>query len=337
VNELAGKEAYENFSRTVNLKRLVNGSFIELASLLRENRDRKYYEVLGYASFEAYIASPELSFRRRSVYDFIAIYEKFVIECGVQPAALIGHEWTKLAEILPYVTNENYEELLSEVETLSRSDLRLKLKEDRRRELALKNALKVVSGIRLYNEDFRNSDVFNIDVIITDPPYPSEYLPLWQDLFDFASKRLKPSGFLITYSGELNLDKIMKMDFKGLNYYWTFCLYHMGGEIQLILPRNIICRWKPILIFQKPPFKKMETVTQDYGVSESREKNEHEWQQSESGVLRLIEAFSEEGDTLVDPFAGSGTFLKVARDLRRNAIGYEVDETTYNIAKGKLA
>ncbi len=41
---------------------------------------------------------------------------------------------------------------------------------------------------------------------------------------------------------------------------------------------------------------------------------------------RCIMAASKEGDTILDPFAGSGTTLKVAAELNRNAIGYEISE-----------
>jgi ParB/RepB/Spo0J family partition protein len=40
-------------------------------------------------------------------------------------------------------------------------------------------------------------------------------------------------------------------------------------------------------------------------------------------VYRLVKMFSYEGDTVLDPFLGSGTTIKVARELNRNGIGYE--------------
>jgi DNA modification methylase len=40
-------------------------------------------------------------------------------------------------------------------------------------------------------------------------------------------------------------------------------------------------------------------------------------------VNRLIRMFSYVGDTVLDPFLGSGTTVKVARDLERVGIGYE--------------
>ncbi len=40
---------------------------------------------------------------------------------------------------------------------------------------------------------------------------------------------------------------------------------------------------------------------------------------------RIITLYSYVGDTVLDPFAGTGTTLKVAKELKRNAIGYEID------------
>jgi DNA modification methylase len=40
---------------------------------------------------------------------------------------------------------------------------------------------------------------------------------------------------------------------------------------------------------------------------------------------RLIKLFTFVGETILDPFLGSGTTTKVAKELRRNSIGYEID------------
>jgi len=40
---------------------------------------------------------------------------------------------------------------------------------------------------------------------------------------------------------------------------------------------------------------------------------------------RLIKAFSYVGETILDPFVGSGTTLLAAADLKRNGIGYEIN------------
>ena len=41
---------------------------------------------------------------------------------------------------------------------------------------------------------------------------------------------------------------------------------------------------------------------------------------------RTIEVFTEEGDTICDPFLGTGTTLRACRETSRSGIGYEIDE-----------
>lgn len=50
-----------------------------------------------------------------------------------------------------------------------------------------------------------------------------------------------------------------------------------------------------------------------------------------------IRSWSNEGDTVLDPFAGSGTTLKMARELGRKAIGIEVNADYCDIIKARLA
>ncbi|MEM3455490.1 MAG: site-specific DNA-methyltransferase [Thermoproteota archaeon] len=51
---------------------------------------------------------------------------------------------------------------------------------------------------------------------------------------------------------------------------------------------------------------------------------------------RLIKMFSFIGDTVLDPFLGSGTTVKVSLELKRNAIGYEINKDFLKIIKEKL-
>lgn len=51
---------------------------------------------------------------------------------------------------------------------------------------------------------------------------------------------------------------------------------------------------------------------------------------------RLIKLFSYKGETVLDPFMGSGTTLKVAHQLGRKCIGYEIDIELLDIVKEKL-
>ncbi|MEM3265623.1 MAG: site-specific DNA-methyltransferase [Thermoplasmata archaeon] len=51
---------------------------------------------------------------------------------------------------------------------------------------------------------------------------------------------------------------------------------------------------------------------------------------------RLIKLFSYVGETVLDPFMGSATTLKVAVELRRKAVGYEIDLELLDVVKKKL-
>ena len=51
---------------------------------------------------------------------------------------------------------------------------------------------------------------------------------------------------------------------------------------------------------------------------------------------RIIKLFSYVGETVLDPFAGSGTTMKVARLLGRNSIGIEIKKSLIPVIKKKL-
>lgn len=50
----------------------------------------------------------------------------------------------------------------------------------------------------------------------------------------------------------------------------------------------------------------------------------------------FIKLFTDEGDLVLDPFAGSGTTIKVAKELRRNAIGIELISEYCEMAREKI-
>jgi site-specific DNA-methyltransferase (cytosine-N4-specific) len=53
-------------------------------------------------------------------------------------------------------------------------------------------------------------------------------------------------------------------------------------------------------------------------------------------VRRCIKLFTFEGDLVLDPFTGSGTTLKVAKELNRNYVGYEISESFKEVISLKL-
>ena len=62
----------------------------------------------------------------------------------------------------------------------------------------------------------------------------------------------------------------------------------------------------------------------------------HPTQKPLTALLPLIEAFSAPHDTVLDPFAGSGSSLMAAKALGRSYIGIELDAKYHGIAKKRL-
>lgn len=68
----------------------------------------------------------------------------------------------------------------------------------------------------------------------------------------------------------------------------------------------------------------------------SLEKENHPCQIPEEIIRRIIITTAKEGQTIVDPFCGSGTTIKVANDLGYESIGYEIDEKYFDIINNRL-
>jgi site-specific DNA-methyltransferase (adenine-specific) len=67
------------------------------------------------------------------------------------------------------------------------------------------------------------------------------------------------------------------------------------------------------------------------------ENTDHPTQKPEKLLAKIILASSNPGDTVLDPFAGSGTTSVVAKKLGRNYTGIEVDEIYCCLAEKRLA
>lgn len=110
--------------------------------------------------------------------------------------------------------------------------------------------------------------------------------------------------------------------------------------------------YEHILIFKKPG----ESIKQELDIKKKSEITKEEWKEYFSGhwyfggakqiehqsmfpeelPKRLVKMFSFYGETVLDPFLGSGTTAKAALELDRNAIGYEINENFLPIIKNKL-
>ena len=120
-------------------------------------------------------------------------------------------------------------------------------------------------------------------------------------------------------------------------------------------PRNGILKidYEFILLFKKPSKPKKK----DKEIKEKSKMTSKEWNTYFSGHWnfsgekqkdhlamfplelpnRLIKMFSFVGDTVLDPFLGSGTTALSASNLNRNSVGYEINNDFLSIIKDKLS
>ena len=256
--------------------------------------------------------------------------------------------WVGMAEVVAKKAPEEIKEKLRKNETTVNKVYK-EIKKEKKKEEKIKQFEQASleyqdENVKIFFEDFREGtktiEDNSVDAIITDPPYPIEYIDLWADMFAIADRILKPSAFLVTYANHQNLDRIFQLP-NSLKYYWIFKLDFTSKPIAM--GRNLIATWKPVLIFQKLPFKKIEETLED-NIKESkpfnydeRDMHKSNWGQSLGKFEWIIDKFTKPGDLIVEPFAGTGTTLVASKNMKRRCIGYEIDKTNYeSIIKGRI-
>lgn len=97
--------------------------------------------------------------------------------------------------------------------------------------------------------------------------------------------------------------------------------------------------WQPILAYGKDPYlqnglgRRSDTIIKRY----LREKNiDHPCHKPIGFMKWLIGRATFEGDTILDPFMGSGTTGVACVKLNRNFIGMEINPTYFEIAKRRI-
>lgn len=66
-------------------------------------------------------------------------------------------------------------------------------------------------------------------------------------------------------------------------------------------------------------------------------RQDHPTQKPEGLIERMVLALSNEGDAVLDPFAGSGTTLRVCQQLNRDCIGFELNPEYVVMIKDRLS
>ncbi len=175
----------------------------------------------------------------------------------------------------------------------------------------------------------------SVDVIITDPPYPREYLHLYGLLAEQGARLLKPGGSLLAVCGQSYLPHVLELLTPHLTYQWTLA-YMTSGRSPKQWQRKVYPKWKPVLWFVKGEYTG-EWLVGDVINSPDDGRDLHEWQQSEGGMEQLVERFSKRGDLVLDCFCGAGTTGVAALGLGRRFLGVDIDPQAVETSRQRLS
>lgn len=162
----------------------------------------------------------------------------------------------------------------------------------------------------------------SIHLIICDPVYQDIEQYRW--LGHLGKRVLVEGGNLIAQSGQFYFPQCLNaLGEGGLSYVWIIAQKQHGAHLALYKHR-ILATWKPNIWYSKG--SRNGTWILDWIKDGKKVKNKHAWQDAPDMFVSLIERLTNEGDIVLDPFAGSGTVAKVCKMLDRNFISFEIDE-----------
>ena len=199
-----------------------------------------------------------------------------------------------------------------------------------------------------------------VAALITDPPYGRDALPLVEFAAEFASRKLVEGGSAIFYVGTGLLPDYHAILSKYLTYWWEPVL--LNDSAQKLLGAGVRASHKKILWYVKGRRRRavhgeritiVPDVLNDYRPEEmqrdveleervramsSRDKSDHQWAQGDAGVRVWIHHLTRQGlidpetgeileepELIVDLFAGTGTWGRIAADMGRRWIGCDIE------------
>jgi len=118
------ESAYERHRRIVELRDTLERNALELGEALYWFERERGYRVLGYDSFNAYLADPDVNIGRSTAFKFKRVYQLFIYQLECPAAGLLEAGADKLEVIAPHVDESNVDEWVATAAALSRSDLR---------------------------------------------------------------------------------------------------------------------------------------------------------------------------------------------------------------------
>lgn len=175
----------------------------------------------------------------------------------------------------------------------------------------------------------------SIDLVFTDPPYLKEYLYTYKYLADLCPKIMHQGASLVTIVGHYAVPQVLDIFAGKLKYRWLLCMNQFEGNHPRMM-MGIEVMWKPMLWFVKGSYPQGRGYLRDGIEIDFQKKKYHKWEQDISWCKYYIEKLTKEGDTVLDPFCGSGTVCVATKQLGRNYIGIDISEEYCKIARERI-
>jgi site-specific DNA-methyltransferase (adenine-specific) len=202
-------------------------------------------------------------------------------------------------------------------------------------------------GITIYHGDCREVlPSIESGSLVTDPPYgiawgratwsddPEAYPELMRWL---ASEGQRLGGWCFIFQGMPNAGRWHEWFPKG---YRIFAACKNFAQIR---PTGVWHSWDPVIFWNSGPNSGPNSghVNRDYHVGNVAgvfgERVKHPSPRPLDTMHHIVQLAAAAGGMIVDPFAGSGTTLRAAKDQGRHAIGIEINEAYCEIAAKRLA
>jgi DNA modification methylase len=162
-----------------------------------------------------------------------------------------------------------------------------------------------------------------IDLVFTDPPYGKATIGLYAEIAPLINKVLKPGGYAFVYASDYWFPECFAPFQENMKFFYLFHLLLTEATAARVFPKKVQCGAKTLMAFTKGQASDHDWAFNT--IRSRREYGKHPWQQAVGQAKYVLEKFSNEGDTVLDPFLGSGTTLVACKELNRIGLGFEND------------
>lgn len=174
----------------------------------------------------------------------------------------------------------------------------------------------------------------SVSAVITDPPYPREYVFLYKEIAAELPRVLTRGGSFLAIVPHYSLPEVLPEVGKYLKYRWTLCMWQEAGNHPR-LAMGIEVVWKPLVWWVNGAWPMGRGFLKDGFVNRPPDKTHHRWEQSltwSDFCLKVVPA----GGVVLDPLVGSGTTGVSAMRKGHPFIGTDIDGEAVRTAGERL-